>query len=214
MKKQHATLLLPLITVAAIHALYTWYFSPSLLLHLAAALCDIAFVALWVLSGVSPLIKKHDGMEIQVDGISKESLMSAIAEGTKKKDELLALGKAISDNRVKDVVSDIAETVRDILDDINKDPKDLKLAKKFLSYYLDTTIAICKRYIDLSAQKTRSVEMKIALDKAEKTLDKMRSAFRQQLSRLLEDDVLDLNTELELLDKTIKAEGYGDEKLS
>jgi len=212
LKKTRPELPLPLFTVCASHALYTWWFMPGPLFHAAALACDILFVAVWMLTAKTPQLKRARDYSVQVTGVTPQMLAEAIDEGSKKKERLASLGKTIEDEFVKITVSKIVDVIQEILDDIEKDPKDLKLAKKFLSYYLDTTITITAQYISLSQQKVRSAEMRESLDKTGRMLEKMHHAFRQQLTHLLEDDVMDLNTELELLDKTIKAEGYDNEK--
>lgn len=204
--------ILPLILAAGVHAFYTWWFSPSAVFQLAAFAFDVIFISVWLITGMTPSRKRIRNFDVNISGITPQMLEDAVSEGLEKKIKLSELSRRIDEGFVKQTVVRITDVIQEIIDDIQKDPKDLKLAKKFLSYYLDTTIKITSRYIDLSGQKVHSSEMKASLKKAEEMLEKMHFAFRQQLTRLLEDDVMDLNTELELLDRTIKAEGYDNEK--
>lgn len=198
--------LLPLLFV---HTVYDWWFSPPLFLNLIAILCEAACAAIVIIPRIVTERKSFASqIEISVHGVSQSSLKAAVEEGSMKMKQLAGIAASIEAANVRSIITKIVDVVHEIIRDIEKDPKDLKLAKKFLSYYLDTTIAISRRYLDISGQKVQSAQMKETLEKAELILERMHQAFRQQLSRLLEDDIMDLNTELELLDKTIKAEGY------
>jgi 5-bromo-4-chloroindolyl phosphate hydrolysis protein len=48
--------------------------------------------------------------------------------------------------------------------------------------------------------------MKKTLSDVEETLDSMHETYKKQLTSLFEDDILDLNTEISVLKKTIKLE--------
>ncbi|MBN1499220.1 MAG: 5-bromo-4-chloroindolyl phosphate hydrolysis family protein, partial [Spirochaetes bacterium] len=197
-----------------LHVIYYIYFSPGIIFNISAVIADFLLIALWLAADkmFSKKLKFSETL-LKLSGVSSEALIEAIDDGNRKRNMLIQLSGSITNPDVKKTVIAISEIIDDILSDIEKDPKDLKLAKKFLTYYLDTTIKIIKRYIDLSGRQAKSAEVKSSLEKTEDTLLKMMNAFRQMLTKLLEDDVMDLNSELQLLDRTIKVEGYDNEKI-
>ena len=214
MKINPKNFILPLIIITVFHAVFTFYFSPGVIFQIAAVFIDILLLGFWVFSG-RLFVKRRKISEsvLKYSGVSSDVLIEAIDDGNRKREMLLKLSDSIENRAVKDTAIEISEIIKDILLDIEKDPKDLKLAKKFLTYYLDTTIKITRRYIDLSNRKVKSDEVQSSLAKTEDTLVKMKSAFGQMFSKLLEDDVMDLNSELQLLDRTIIMEGYDNEKI-
>jgi len=94
-----------------------------------------------------------------------------------------------------------------IFDDFIKDPKDVRAARKFIDYYLETTLKIVLLYTELSAKSVYSDQEKQVLEKAEQILKQIEDTFHKQLGKLQEDDYLDLATELDVLEMTMKSEG-------
>ena len=74
---------------------------------------------------------------------------------------------------------------------------------------MDSTLKIVDKYIDLSARGIKSADLVQSLAKVEELLDTIYHAFEKQLEILVKDDVMDLDTELKLLESTIKMEGLG-----
>lgn len=136
---------------------------------------------------------------------------SSLLEGKKKLAGIVAFRKQIRDEAIIVKINTICLTVEKILVEVRRDPSDLKAARQFLSYYLDATINILNKYVTLSAQNVSDSGITSSLKRVESMLDTIAHAFEKQLTRLLSNDVMDLDTELSLLEKTIQMEGLGDE---
>jgi 5-bromo-4-chloroindolyl phosphate hydrolysis protein len=61
-------------------------------------------------------------------------------------------------------------------------------------------------YVDLSSQKIRTPEIAATLLKAENMLNSIALAYEKLLTKLLEDDIMNLDVEIETLEKTFRAE--------
>jgi 5-bromo-4-chloroindolyl phosphate hydrolysis protein len=140
------------------------------------------------------------------EGITPQLLETTMKEGGEKIGVLIDCAKSINNPLVREKIGRIVDVIKHIFTNFEKDPKDIKQAKQFLSYYLDTSIKIVKKYRDLSAQNVRSPEIAATLSKAELMLDSIEKAFEKQHARLLRDDAMDLDTEIETLEKTFNAE--------
>lgn len=138
-------------------------------------------------------------------------LDSALFEGKRKLEEIRSIGKRIRDTEIRAKIEAIGESVEKILAEVKRDPGDLKLARQFLSYYLDATINILNKYTTLSSQKLADSGINASLSRTEEMLDTINQAFGKQLARLLSNDVMDLDTELSLLEQTIRMEGLGEQ---
>jgi len=139
-------------------------------------------------------------------GVTPELLETTMKEGGEKVKALVDCSKDIKDPAVRAKIASIIEVINRIFANFEKDPKDIKQAKQFLSYYLDTSITIVRKYRDLSAQNVRSPEIASTLAKAELMLDSIEKAFEKQHARLLRDDAMDLDTEIQTLEQTFNAE--------
>jgi 5-bromo-4-chloroindolyl phosphate hydrolysis protein len=119
-------------------------------------------------------------------------------------------GKRYHNRRKHDVrvnILEICATANDIFDEFVKDPKDVKRARRFILYYLDTTERIVSKYYQLGKTPYLSDDAKKTLKNVENTLDLIKDTFRKQLKKLTENDVMDLDAEVKVLQNTIKQEG-------
>lgn len=155
---------------------------------------------------------KKDPRDFGSFGLTPEELERALAEGRSKIDSIREAAGPIRSGIVKAKIGQIIDVAQRILEDIEHDPKDLRRARQFFSYYLDATIKIVRRYAQLSARGLKTADVTQAMEKTEEILDTLRKAFEKQLALLLEDDVMDLDTELQLLERTIKMEGLADDE--
>lgn len=142
-----------------------------------------------------------------VDGVTEESLESALDEAEGKLKELKAVARRVENPEIRAKAEEIEKLVRAILDDIAADPRDLKPARQFLAYYFDATINILRQYADIMERGASAAEVRASVQRVEPVLETIRAAFEKQLARLLENDVLDLDTEIAVLEKTLKMEG-------
>jgi hypothetical protein len=145
-------------------------------------------------------------------GVDRQLADEALRDGRGRVEELRRAIARIPDKSVRARAEAIAEVADRILEDIRKDPKDVRPARQFFSYYLDATVRVLGKYVELRSHGESSDAVRSSLRRVEDNLELIRSAFEKQLDRLLEDDVLDLDTEIALLEKTIKMEGLGEEK--
>ena len=196
---------------------------------LAGAVAGGLFLLFWLAFGV-PLVpslligaagygagllvfrRSARSLEVAIPGVSREMISAALREGGEKISELKSLSQRIASSSIRAKFDGIVTAAESILDDLKKNPKDIRAARQFLNYYLDATIKIVSRYAELSEKGLGSADIQASLRKVESMLDTMRTAFEKQHARLLEDDVLDLDAEMSLLKQTIQMEGLGPEE--
>jgi len=150
------------------------------------------------------MIKNKSGT---VNGAVKAVMAEkAVKEGVEKLKNIRNNTRMIANNEIAAKIQDICKTGFDIFDYIDKNPDDLSKAKQFINYYLDTTEKIVDQYVELSAKKEKTQEIEDSLKSVEAILDSIKETYTKQLQNLLEDDLLDLNTEIKVLEKTMKFE--------
>lgn len=177
-----------------------------------ALILSIVFGVLGLIAG-SLIFRKRKKPEIEmaVQGVTQEMISEALKEGQEKLSKLRAYSAKIVHREIKIKTDSICDTTSKILEDIKQDPKDYKTARQFLNYYLDSTLKILQRYVEISGHGATSSEIQSVLKKVENTLSTIDSAFKKQLAKLMEDDVLDLDTEITVLKRTIEMEGLGED---
>ncbi|OHD20096.1 MAG: hypothetical protein A2V99_05955 [Spirochaetes bacterium RBG_16_67_19] len=144
--------------------------------------------------------------------IEKENdLRNSLDAGDKKHSEIRALQRRIRKPTVLSKLKEIDDVVERILAGIKKDPSKLRHARQFLDYYLDATIKILTKYVDISSQNVRDPGIQASLARVEGMLGTLKEAFEAQLAKLLSNDVMDLDSALQTLKQAIEMEGLGKE---
>lgn len=134
-----------------------------------------------------------------MDEAAAETLRAARAQV----DHLLDSADSIEKPEVQDEVVALTRTADQILGELAARPRKLDAARGFLSYYLDAAQRIIDGYVYLNRRNTSSPEVEKTLARAEASLHVVQQAFDRELGAVLEDRVLDLDVEIELLEKTV-----------
>lgn len=194
------SLILALISAKTFH--YLFFFKSYLLSFLVGIL--VYYLVYRLLKII--MIKKGTGTTL-VDPFKAIASEKAVKLGMEKLKKLRNNTRMIPDNTVAGKVQDICRTGAEIFDYLGKNPGDIPKARQFINYYLDATEKIVNQYVELSARKDRTKEIEDSLKRVETMLDSIKDTYSRQLHNLLEDDLLDLNTEISVLEKTMKFEG-------
>ncbi len=152
-------------------------------------------------------IPRPDDEEFVFEGMTRGEFRRIINDGRDQIKRIEDIGLKIMKHDVRVNILEICTTATDIFDDFVKDPKDIKEARRFILYYLDTTERIVTKYFQLGGAPYLSEEARKTLKNVEQTLDMIKDTFRKQLKKLTENDVLDLDAEVKVLQNTIKQEG-------
>jgi 5-bromo-4-chloroindolyl phosphate hydrolysis protein len=130
-----------------------------------------------------------------------------VRDGMEKLRQISNTTRMIQSNEVAGNVRDICKVGVDIFDYIKKNPGRINKVRQFTNYYLDATKKIIEQYVELSGRRDRTPEIEQAIQKVEGMLDLIKQTFDRQMANLLEDNLLDINTELTVLKNTMKMEG-------
>lgn len=114
-----------------------------------------------------------------------------------------AAARRIPDRSLQGRVDTILGEAEKVLDEIARDPRDLRRARKFLNVYLDGAVEVVERYAD-TATRARSDQLD---DSFRTLLTDMEHVFREQHEKLLKDDVMDLDIQMDVLKTRLKREG-------
>lgn len=172
----------------------------SLIFSIIIALLVYIGMNLLFTSGRKTLIVENTNLTI-------EEFKKIIKDGKEKIEKIKGIGREIKNKDVSISIEKICKVMDAIFDNFEKNPNDIKLARKFLDYYLDTVKRIVELYYELSGKEVYTDKEREILEKAEGILNQIETIFQKQLGKLQEGDYLDLETELEVLETTMKMEG-------
>lgn len=111
-------------------------------------------------------------------------------------------------NELLDELKTIVEYAQLIVTCMREDPKDVEPGTAFLNRYLPAVEKMVGEFVRLSTQLEKHGKSDDFLLKNVTALKALGSAFQQQHARLLENDTLDFDTELNLVNNLLKTDGY------
>jgi hypothetical protein len=122
-------------------------------------------------------------------------------------DEIVVAADAIQKPEIRAQVTRLCGTAEQILDELAREPRQIQLARAFLAYYLQAAGRIVTGYAELLRNGSSSASAAESLARAEASLASIQRAFDDQRDALLEHRVIDLDSEVAVLEKTVRLSG-------
>lgn len=154
------------------------------------------------------LVLTTDGIEDEEDEEPEEEKVEA-----KPDDSILAEIRAVNDSIPDPVmtakIARIEEITGKILDYQRRYPAKAGQLRNFLNYYLPTTLKILRAYAQLDEQGIEGENISAAKARIEGMMDKVVEGFEKQLDKLFQNDVLDISSDVAVLEKMLDNDGLG-----
>ncbi len=135
-----------------------------------------------------------------------------IQEGNRALSEMGRLYLSIKDTEVRQKINEIMRITDKIMQDAIADPSDIPQIKKFMNYYLPTTIKLLNAYDRMSALGIEGENLDKSMNSINEMLDAAITAYRKQLDTLFENQALDIETEIEVMNTMLAREGLSGSK--
>ena len=132
--------------------------------------------------------------------VNPELLFQSLTEARDTLETIRRHSKEIHDLRLHREIEHAVEKAERILDTIAEDPKDLRVARKFLVVYIDGVARVTERYRALDESQINE-EMK---ERLYTLLREVQERFDRELERLKANDRFDLDVQIDALREQIK----------
>ena len=215
----------PIYTIAVIFLLFTLFKPIRTLLSLifVAALAAVGFFLVRAFvtgknGKAAPEAEKTPAQEAQRQQTPQRpaakpepkyspEVQAVVDEGKKAQTELQHLYECIPDLAVKRKIVEIMDVSDKIVRDAIADPSDVPQIKKFLDYYLPTTIKLLNAYDRMGAQGVSGENIAGTMSRVENMMGTIVSAFEKQLDALFGAEAMDISTDITVLENLMQREG-------
>lgn len=156
----------------------------------------IATLGYYLLYGFDP---KKDKLE-NLGDVSAEFVLESIKEAKAKLASVRENLNKIKDNTLHEKITQAVQKASHIIQTIQDDPKDVRVARKFLIVYLDGIKKVTQSYTELE-------ESDITVDTKERLhalMDDVQEKFDQELVRLKNNNAFNLDVHIDVLKEQIK----------
>ena len=135
-----------------------------------------------------------------------------IQEGNRALSEMGRLYMSIKDVEVRKKINELMRITDKITQDAIEDPSDIPQIKKFMNYYLPTTIKLLNAYDRMSAQGIEGENLDKSMASINEMLDAAIVAYKKRLDSLFENQALDIETDIEVMNTMLAREGLSGAK--
>ena len=153
-----------------------------------------------LLYGLDP---RQEKMLTGSHGYSAEEISATIDEAEGQIYGIEQANKQINNRAFNQRIEIICAHAKEIVTMLEEDPADIRRARKFLNIYLDGALKVTEGYANMQG-KHQSRQL---TENFENVLQTIEFVFIEQKQKLLEDDVLDLDVQIEVLAAQLKHEG-------
>ena len=126
--------------------------------------------------------------------------------------ELRDLNDTIADVPISDKIDRIELLTAKIFRIVEDNPSKLPQIRRFMNYYLPTTLKLLHSYATLEKQDIKGENIDSAKENIGRILETLATGFEQQLDQLFQSDVLDIASDINVLENMMQQDGLTVEK--
>ena len=211
-KKQKSGLGAGLIAFGVVYALYSAVFKPHSL---------GAYALAFALSGfIGTIIRiMAQGLDTTQNQKTPESLKKVqgdtgnpevdkiIEEGYAYLDRLKEANDRIEDEIMSTRISRMEIASGEIFAHITEHPEKAAQIRRFMNYYLPTTLKLLNSYDQLSRQKVKGENIRTTMFEIEGMMETIAGAFETQLDSLFGEDAMDIAADISVMESILQQEG-------
>ena len=130
-----------------------------------------------------------------------------VEEGNRALSEMGRLYMSIKDPAIRVKINELMRVTDKITQDAIADPSDIPQLKKFVNYYLPTTIKLLNAYDRMSAQGIEGENLDKTMKSIDTMLDDAIAAYKKMLDSLFANQALDIETDIQVMNTMLAREG-------
>ena len=201
---------IPLYAAAVTWLLYALLFPLYRLPHFLLAAAAAA-----VVSVVARLFCRDTVEEVpeEPETTGNEELDKMIADGKKAITEMKRLDDNIADPAISAQIVRLQQLAGKIFAQVEQNPEKLPQIRKFMNYYLPTTLKILNAYDRMGEQGVSGENITSTMQKVEGMMSTIITAFEKQLDSLFGSEAMDISTDMVVLENMMAREGLTDDPL-
>lgn len=150
-------------------------------------------------------VERQQRMEAQ-NPILKETRL-LIEEGKESIEQIREANEAISGEVISQKLDRLKVILCKIFEYVENHTDELPETRKFMGYYLPTTLKLVNAYREMDAEPIQGENIRSAKHEIEETLDTINYAFENLLDSFYQDKAMDISTDITVLETMLAQEG-------
>lgn len=157
--------------------------------------------------------EEREKKELEKDPVKKE-LLQILSDGNVYVKKIRTLNDEILGEDISNQLEQMEEIISSIFEVVKRKPEKRFELRKLMQYYLPMTIKVVSSYRDFENETVPSEQLEEGKKEIIETLDKVISAFVALREKLFQEDVLDVTTDLDVLETMMSQEGLLEDELA
>ena len=156
-------------------------------------------------------LKKEKASQIPLTG--NQQADSVILKGQEMLATIREENAAITDETLSAQMDTLADKCQQILRIVSEEPSKAPHVRKFMNYYLPTTLKVLANYRTMQQRGVSYGDMSQARDSAVRCMDMVLTACQKQIDALHKENMLDISTDIDVMEQMLKRDGYVENEL-
>lgn len=142
-----------------------------------------------------------------------EKADEVIAKGQEMLHQIRAENDAITDEALSAQMDELERLCVQIFTTVSEKPQKAGQIRKFMSYYLPTTLKMLASYHKMLERGVSVADMTAARNDTMRGMGMVLTACQKQLDNLYKDTILDVSTDIDVLEQMMRRDGYSESEL-
>lgn len=121
---------------------------------------------------------------------------------------------AIPDETLSGQMETLTRKCEQIFRTVSESPAKASQVRKFMNYYLPTTLKMLANYRTMQQRGVSYQEMQEARDTTVRGMNMILTACQKQIDNLHKDNMLDISTDIDVLEQMLKRDGYTENEIT
>ena len=171
-------------------------------------LCMVLAAAVYIaLSLIFKPVKRIG--RIEVDALSNgEFLNDRLPEAGSDYNRMQRAVRQIQEQPLLRECQDLISRAGSILKYLTDNPEKIPAARRYIDYYQETAANVLEHYAELKSTGLSTVETEKVLKSTRESISTLKAAFDLQFEKLMQNELMDMEADLNLLKQTLRSEGY------
>lgn len=136
-----------------------------------------------------------------------------ITAGLEMIDTIRKENAAIPDQELTEQMNNLSDRCEQIFRTVSESPAKAPQVRKFMNYYLPTTLKMLANYRTMQQRGVSYGEMKEARETTVHGMNLILTACQKQIDNLHRDNMLDISTDIDVLEQMLKRDGYTENEI-
>ena len=166
-------------------------------------------------------VRKDEEYEVEIPDTPKPEPASTgnpeldkmIRDGALAVEEMKRLDENIEDEKISQAIRKLEQTSQAIFQQVREAPEKLPQIRKFMDYYLPTTLKLLNAYDRMSSVGVGGENIDGTKERVEAIMDTIVAAFDKQLDGLFGAEALDVSADITVLETMLAREGLAGDQM-